>query len=158
MDNCSFVPIKCAPLCAIGGSCSLHRFRSPFPRKPAFCRPFQNDGDELIKRGQAQSGAMETSELLRSHLLSQQETLNAAISSLRAVTATKDEEIKGLREQRNRLDGAGSDGESEEEDEGTQDAQEDEVSRPATDSGKDPEEVLAIKGGNNIRKSFQQLQ
>jgi len=145
-----------------GGWGPLHRFRSRcrFRGNRRFVGPSKNDdGDELIKRGKTQSGAMETSELLRSHLLSQQETLNAAISSLRTVTATTDEEIKGSREQRNRLDGAGSDGESdEEEDEGTQDAQEDEVSRPATDSGKDPEEVLAIKGGNNIRKSFQQLQ
>jgi len=99
---------------------------------------------------------METSEVLRSRLLSQQEALTAAISSLRAVTTrTGAGDINDPHSWHGETkhDDAGSDMESdEEENQDTLDAEE--ISRPTTDTPKEPEEVLGVKGGKNLRNQL----
>ena len=99
---------------------------------------------------------METSELLRSRLLSQQEALNAAISSLRAVTTrTGAADISDPHSWHGgtKHDDAGSDMESdEEENQDTLDAEE--ITPATTDTPKEPEEVLGVKGGKNLRNKL----
>ena len=95
---------------------------------------------------------MVTSELLRLRLLPQQQALNAAISSLRAVTGTTAAGTATCTEPHAPQQSESKEAESEQR-LFELDGEFIEPFAATTDSGKDPRVVLAIEGGENSQKS-----
>jgi hypothetical protein len=91
-----------------------------------------------------------TAELLRERLLAQQEALDAAIVALRAAGAGTSAPAGAPSDtphaDKSHEDGSGERASDEEEDPDALEEEEEERAWPKTDTGKDPEEVLGVKG------------